>query len=361
MTSFSIHPPAQRWLKINNLLRLTLGIVVVVLALAPFWAGRADLRLLMEILSFLALAQMWNLLAGYSGLISIGQQAFVGLGGYLFFAMAMFAGVPILAALPLAAVITALIAIPTGWIAFRLQGAYFAIGTWVIAEVFRLIAAQTSALGGGSGISLPVALAKSLAPSRAGREMIMYYLAFGIGIASVLLVWLLLRSRWGLALTAIRDSEPAAEAVGVATRRVKFLVYVVTAGLTGLTGAFIFLQKLRITPEAAFSLNDWTAFVIFIVVIGGIGTIEGPIIGVIVFFALREFAADWGTWYLILMASIAIGVMLVDKRGIWGALKARFGLPILPVGHTLQTNTPQIPDTETEPKKTQEDKSDAYR
>ncbi|GKY90166.1 branched-chain amino acid ABC transporter permease [Sinisalibacter aestuarii] len=336
--------PAQRTNRIALALRLLLGLVTVALALAPVWAGRADLRLLMEVLSFLALAQMWNLLAGYSGLISIGQQAFVGLGGYLFFALAMFAGVPLLAALPLAALLTALVALPTGWIAFRLQGAYFAIGTWVIAEVFRLSAAQIGALGGGSGISLPVDLARSLAESRGAREVVMYYIAFALGLVSVLLVWMLLRSRWGLALTAIRDSEPAAEAVGVATRKVKFLIYVLTAGVTGLVGGFIFLQKLRITPEAAFSINDWTAFVIFIVVIGGIGTIEGPIIGVIVFFALREVAADWGTWYLIGMGAIAIAVMLIDKRGIWGAVKARYGLSILPVGRVLDAAPPAKPD-----------------
>lgn len=316
-------------------IQLALLAIVVGLAAAPFWAGRADMRLLMEVFTFLALAQMWNLLAGYSGLISVGQQAFVGLGGYLFFALAMFSGIPVLAAIPLAAVVTALIAIPTGWIAFRLQGAYFAIGTWVIAEVFRLLAAQSTALGGGSGISLPVALAKSIAGSRAGREMVMYYIAFAIALVSVAGVWWLLRSRWGLALTAIRDSEPAAESIGVNTRRAKFLIYLLTAGVTGLAGAFIFLQKLRITPDAAFSVNEWTAFVIFIVVIGGIGTIEGPILGVVVFFVLREIAADWGSWYLILMGSIAIGVMLIDRRGIWGALKARTGFSLFPTGHRL--------------------------
>lgn len=316
-------------------LSIALIAVVIGLAAAPLWAGRADMRLLMEVFTFLALAQMWNLLAGYSGLLSVGQQAFVGLGGYLFFALAMFSGVPVIAAIPLAALATALIAIPTGWIAFRLQGPYFAIGTWVIAEVFRLLAAQSSALGGGSGISLPVALAKSIASNRAAREMVMYYIAFGITLLSLLGVWWLLRSRWGMALTAIRDSEPAAESIGVNTRRAKFLIYVLTAGVTGLTGAFIFLQKLRITPDAAFSVNEWTAFVIFIVVIGGIGTIEGPIVGVIVFFLLREIASDWGSWYLILMGSIAIGVMLVDRRGIWGALKARTGLSLFPTGHKL--------------------------
>lgn len=321
--------PAQTRPDAARLAMIAVGLVgLVALATAPFWAGRADLRLLMEALSFLALAQMWNLLAGYTGLISVGQQAYVGLGGYLFFALAMFAGIPVLWAIPLAALAAGLVAVPTGWIAFRLHGAYFAIGTWVIAEVFRLVAAQFPALGGGSGISLPVALARSIAETRGGREMVMYYIAFLLAAGAVLSVWLLLRSRWGLALTAIRDSEPAAASLGVRIRRVKFAVYVGTAVGTALTGAFIFLQKLRITPEAAFSVTEWSAFVIFIVVIGGLGTIEGPIIGVILFFLLRDFAADLGTWYLIGLGALAIAVMLVDRRGIWGALKAR-GAPTL--------------------------------
>lgn len=312
-----------------------LGGALLVLASAPFWAGRAELRLLMEALSYLALAQMWNLLAGYTGLVSVGQQAFVGLGGYLFFALAIFGGLGVVPALILSALGTAIIAIPTGWLAFRLNGAYFAIGTWVIAEVYRLGVAQVSALGGGSGISLPVDIARSLAEGRAEREMVMYYIAFAIGVASVLLVWGILKSRWGLAMTAIRDSELAAETIGVNTRRLKFSVYVLTAGFTALAGGFLFLQKLRITPDAAFSVNDWTAFVLFIVVIGGLGTIEGPIIGTILFFALRQVAADWGTWYLMLMGAIAIGVMLVDKRGIWGWIAARTGWSLFPTRRLL--------------------------
>ena len=267
------------------------ALIALGLGLAPFWA---ELRLLMEALSYLALAQMWNLLAGYSGLISVGQQAYVGLGGYLFFALTIFAGLPVWAALLLSGIGAGLAAVPVGWVAFRLSGAYFAIGTWVIAEVFRLFAAQIGALGGGSGISLPAAVVKSLGAERASREMAMYYIALLLGLGAVALVWGLLRSRWGLALAALRDSELAAGTVGINTPRVKALIYLLAACGTGLTGAFLFLQKLRITPEAAFSVNDWTAFVIFIVVIGGIGTIEGPILGTALFFALRGLAADWG-------------------------------------------------------------------
>lgn len=289
----------------------------------------------MEVLSYLALAQTWNLLAGYTGLISVGQQAYVGLGGYLFFALAMFTGVPVLAALPIAGLMVGLLSIPTGWVAFRLKGAYFAVGTWVIAEVFRLLAAQVTSLGGGSGISLPVKIAASIAASREGRDLWMYFLALGLAAVSVLGVWALLRSRWGMALTAIRDNEAAAQSVGIDTRGAKYFIYVLAAVMTGITGAFLSFQRLRITPDSAFSVTDWTAFVIFIVVIGGIGTLEGPIIGVIIFFALRSIAADWGSWYLILMGATAIAVMLIDKRGVWGALHAHFGWELLPTSRRL--------------------------
>lgn len=313
-------------------------ILLVVLALAPLWAGRAELRLLIEIYYYLALAQMWSLLAGYGGLVSVGQQAYVGLGGYMLFALAVFGGLHPISALLLAGPIAALVAIPAGLVAFRLQGAYFAIGTWVIAEVFRLSFAQISALGGGSGMSLPAAIVRGIAETRSGREFIVYWSALAIGAGSILLVFMLLRSRWGLALTAIRDSEPASESLGVETYRTKFLVYVAAAGMTGFSGALIFLQKLRISPDAAFSVNDWTAFVIFIVVIGGIGTIEGPILGVLVFIVLREFAADWGAWYLIMLGAVAVITMLIAPMGLWGLLSERFGIQLFPVGRRLVIN-----------------------
>jgi branched-chain amino acid transport system permease protein len=148
-------------------------------------------------------------------------------------------------------------------------------------------------------------------------------------------VYLLLRSRHGLALTAIRDSEPASASLGVNTFRTKFLIYVATAACTGLIGGLIFLQKLRISPEAGFSINDWTVVVIFMVVIGGIGTIEGPFVGLIVYFVLREFLADYGTIYLILMGAIAIGVMLLAPSGIWGFVVQRHGVQLFPIRRRL--------------------------
>lgn len=310
-------------------------VVLIVLIAAPWWAGRADMRLLSEIFLYLSLACLWNLLAGYAGLVSVGQQAYVGFGGYMLFALAMFAGVTPLVAILFAGVLGALVAVPVAILIFRLRGAYFAIGTWVIAEVFRLGFAQVSALGGGSGTSLPVGIVRSIADGRAMREATTYWLALGMAVLVLISIYLLLRSRNGLALTAIRDSEVASGSFGIDIWRHKFVVYVFAAGLTAATGALIFLQKLRISPDAAFSVNDWTAFVIFIVVIGGIGTLEGPIIGVIVFFLLRETLADLGTTYLLILGLVAIVVMLKAPKGLWGFIKSRYGIELFPLSRRV--------------------------
>jgi branched-chain amino acid transport system permease protein len=310
-------------------------IAAVVLALAPYWGDRQTLRLLAEMFTFIALASLWNLLAGYAGLVSVGQQAFVGLGGYVLFALAILLDVNPILAIFVAGPIGALIAVPVALLIFRLRGAYFAIGTWVVAEVFRLLASQISVLGGGSGISLSASVVLAMAPSRQMREFEMYWLALLLTIAILAAIFVLLRSRHGLALTAIRDNELAAQSNGIGVWGIKFTVYVLTAFGTSMIGAFIFLQKLRISPDTAFSVNDWTAFVIFITVIGGIGRIEGPIVGTIVFFALRQSFAGLGSLYLLMMGAVAIVVMLWAPKGLWGLIVERLGWQVLPLQRHL--------------------------
>jgi branched-chain amino acid transport system permease protein len=279
---------------------------------------------------------LWNLLAGYAGLVSVGQQAYVGLGGYVLFASTILGTLHPFAALALAGVIGAAVALPVAGLLFRLRGHYFAIGTWVIAEIFRLLAAQMSPLGGGSGISLPASIVTSMAPTRQIREFAMYWLALALLVAVLGAIVLLLRSRYGLALTAIRDSELAARSSGIDVWRTKLAVYILTASGTATVGALIFLQKLRISPETAFSVNDWTAFVIFITVIGGIGRVEGPIIGTLVFFLLRQTLADLGSLYLLMLGGVAIAVMLFAPKGVWGIVAARLGWQLLPLERRLR-------------------------
>lgn len=312
-----------------------LAVLFLLLVAAPYWGGRQDLRLLAEIYSYVVLASLWNLLAGYAGLVSVGQQAFVGLGAYVFFALTMLVGIDPLVALPLAGIAGALVSLPAAGLLFRLRGHYFAIGSWVVAEVFRLLASQVSVLGGGSGISLPVGIVAGMATTRQAREFLIYWLSLALVVLVLGAIFVLLRSRYGLALTAIRDNETAARSSGISVMRTKLVVYVITAFGTAMVGALIFLQKLRISPDTAFSVNDWTAFVIFMTVIGGIGRFEGPLIGAIVFFALRQAFADLGSLYLLMLGAVAIVVMLWAPQGIWGVIARRYGWQLLPLERRL--------------------------
>jgi len=307
----------------------------------PWWGDAGHLRLVGEMAYYLALAQLWNLLAGYAGLVSVGQQAYVGLGAYAFFYMTGALNVNVYLALLLAGPFAGLMSIPVSFAVFRLRGAYFAVGTWVVSEVFALFASLIAVLGAGSGLSLTPAIVRQIAPDRAGRDTVLYLLSLAASVLVFAIAYLLLRSRHGLALTAIRDSEPASASLGVNTFRTKFIIYVITAACTGLVGGLIFLQKLRLSPEAGFSINDWTVVVIFMVVIGGIGTIEGPFIGMLIYILLRELLADYGTYYLILMGVLAIAIMLKAPSGIWGWVIQRYGLQLFPVGRRLALSRPE--------------------
>ncbi|HUZ75330.1 MAG TPA: branched-chain amino acid ABC transporter permease [Stellaceae bacterium] len=307
----------------------------VTLVTLPYWAGPGTMRLISEMAYYLALAQLWNLLAGYAGLVSVGQQAFVGIGAYALFYLTSQFGMNPLLAMALAGPVAAAIALPMALAVFRLRGAYFAIGTWVFAAAFELGVSLIQPLGAGSGMSLTPAILYAITPGREARALIIYWLSLAIVFVVCAVVYLLLRSRHGLALTAIRDSEPASASLGVDTFRTKLMIYVITAALTGVIGALIFVQKLRLSPEAGFSVNDWTVVVIFMVVIGGIGTLEGPFIGLLIYFALREFLADYGTWYLILLGVVAVAIMLLAQEGLWGLVVRRFDIHLLSVRRHL--------------------------
>jgi branched-chain amino acid transport system permease protein len=315
------------------------ALVIIVAASIPAWGSSAVMKQSVTLLTLIALAEMWNLLAGYAGLVSVGQQAFVGIGAYTLWVFAEKFGLNPFVCVPIAGVVAALFAVPTAGLAFRLRGGYFAVGTWVIAEVYRLLVTQISWLGGGSGVS--VTSAGSIA--RGTREAVTFWFALGVAVGSIVLVYLLLRSRRGLALKAIRDDETGARGLGVNIARSKLWVYIIAAFGTGATGAVIYLNLLRIQSEAAFSLQ-WSALMIFSVVIGGLGTIEGPIIGAVIFFVLQELLSDYGTWYLILIGAIAAGVVVFAQRGVWGTFVRRWAIDLFPVRRRLCLETVCLPE-----------------
>jgi branched-chain amino acid transport system permease protein len=325
---------------------LLAAIIVLVLIILPAFASRGLIQDMFFILTMLVLAQFWNLLAGYGGLVSVGQQAFVGMGAYALFGAAILWGLDPIWALPLGGLVALAVAVPTAFFVFRLQGAYFAIGTWVVAEIVRLCVAQWKSVGGGSGTSLPrnvtsdmmgLAFVQDLFGVRAAAaaDILTYWLALILAVLTIGGIYWLLRTKSGLALAAVRDNVEAAKSLGVDAVRMKWMVFLTAAFGTGVAGALIYLQKGRISPDAAFSVNDWTAYVIFIVVIGGIGTIEGPIVGVIVFFLLQSFFADFGAWYLMALGALGIVIMLFAPKGLWGLFSDKTDIQLFPIRRRL--------------------------
>jgi branched-chain amino acid transport system permease protein len=314
------------------------AVIALICGTLPFVLDVSGVNLAIEIVCFITLAQMWNLLAGYAGLMSIGQQLFVGIGGYTLFLTAITFQLPIITTIPLSGLASAVVSIPAIWLCMRLQGPYFAIATWVIAEAVMLLFSKLSFLGGASGLSLPISVVRDLSTDADTRSIIFWGLASSLMLISTFSTHLLLRTRYGLALTAIRDNQEGARSVGVNERQVRISIFVLTAFFTGLAGAILFLQKLRISPSAAFDLSDFTATVIFIVVIGGIGHLESAFVGTLVYFAMRSYLSELGPIYLMLLGTLAILMMLFAPAGIWGAVNKRFDISIF-LTRRLYTNT----------------------
>lgn len=311
---------------------LLIGIALVILAITlPWWGESSWMREFVDISCYFIFAMMWNLMSGYGGMVSIGQQAFFGFGGYTMLVLGNFMGVNPFVAVLFGAMAAGVVSLPISKIAFRLQGGYFAIGTWVISEVFRLTFANISSVGGGSGTSLTALRGIE----KATRESVTYWMALVCVVGSIVLVYAFLRSKQGLALLAIRDNEVAAKSQGIAVGRMKLAVYAVSAFGAGLAGGLYFVGNLRISPDAAFSVN-WTAFAIFMVVIGGIGRIEGPLVGALIFWALNKFFSDYGTWYLLGLGLLAIVVTIYFKQGLWGYAQERWGWTLFPTTRKLE-------------------------
>jgi branched-chain amino acid transport system permease protein len=300
---------------------------------APWLFGSGGVAVLTQFLSMLVLALMWNLLAGYADVLTVGQHAFVGVGAYAFYGFAALAGVDPRLAVPFAGATAFAFALPAMAVVFRLRAAYLAIGTWVVAELFMLLAGKLGAFGGGSGVSLPLSVVRSFGARPAERFVSVYWLALALAATAFIGTWLLLRGRVGLGLTAMRDNEEGAGAVGVDLVRARALCFLWTAPFLGLAGAIITLQKMRISPSASFSITDYTVFVIFNVVIGGIGSLEGPVLGTALFFVLRQYLSDLGTWHLMLLGAVSIAVILVEPRGLWGLVRAVLPEDLIPVSH----------------------------
>jgi branched-chain amino acid transport system permease protein len=309
-----------------------LAVVVLVAPIAPYVLSRGTQGSLVTLFALITMATMWNLLAGYGGMLSVGQQAYIGIGAYALVYIADQIGLDPFMAVPVAVVVAGLVSIPISYLAFRLQGGYFAIGTWVIAEVIMLVVTQIPALGGGIGLTF-----HGFAGLSAGRRIgYVYWLSLAGVVIAVLVTYLIMRSRLGLGFTAIRDDATAAASLGVRVTQSKRFVFVVAAMGCGLAGAMIAANTLSVQPDAMFSVN-YSVYMIFIVVIGGLGTIEGPILGAVVFFGLQQTLSGLGVWYLVILGVLAIAVTLLLPRGLWGLVSGNGRFRLFPVGYNVTT------------------------
>lgn len=324
---------------------LVLAVLIVAgLASVPFWGGQSMARTLVTFFALLSLGQMWNLLGGFAGLISVGQQAYIGVGAYGMWLLGDVLGIHPFISLFLAGLLAVIVAVPAAPLLFRLRGGYFAIGTWVVAEALRIVVSNIQATGGGSGKTI---ISSATLPIET-RIYGTYLLALVVAVGSIALVFFLLRSRLGLALTSIRDNDLAAQSSGVNVFRAKLYVYIIAAFGCGVVGAVVALNLLRIQPNAAFTVN-WTAYAIFIVVIGGFGSIEGPIIGAIIYFALLQTLSQYGELYMLLLGVLAVVMATKAPRGIWGFIDKKWGLHLFPVRRRLHLEQPPPTQEESPP------------
>jgi branched-chain amino acid transport system permease protein len=319
----------KRWTPAS---RITVWVCALILGVACLLSTTGNDSLLSRgvvLFVYILLAATWNALAGFAGLMSVGQQAFFGLGAYFAIRLSD-AGVPVFAAMGLAAIVVALLSWPMSFVMLRLKEGEFAIGMWVLASLCHLLVNLDPLIQGETGTSL-IAL-NAYDPQV--RRVILFLFALGaVTVVLGLLFWVL-QSRFGAALQAIRDNEDAAGSLGVSVLKSKRLIFVFAAFGGALAGALWLGANISFQPKTYFGVQ-WTAYMIFMVLVGGIGTFEGAILGAIIFFFIESVFAAFGVWYLIGLGSAAIVFSLVFPQGIWGAVVRKWDLHLLPIGRRV--------------------------
>ena len=319
----------ERWTPLSVGAAVVAIAVLAALACGPLVLGADAIDKLTTLFIYVIIGAMWNAMAGYCGLVSIGQQAFFGLGAY---AAVRFADAGVYPALLLAALLVGLAALPLSLVMLRLRAGELAIGMWVVSELAHLLVNLDGVVQGETGTSL-IALN---AYSAEARHAATYWCAL-VGMAALLAaLFALLRSGTGAAIQSIRDNEEAAASLGVRVLATKRVIFVLAAFGAALAGALWLATSITFQPKTYFSVQ-WTAYMIFMVLVGGLGTFEGPILGTLVFFAIEAWFGDAGVWYLVGLGMTALLFSLFLPRGLWGWLQDRTGLRLLFVGYRVRS------------------------
>ena len=306
MKAFGNRDSRKRIPAIRVILLLCFCAVLCATGLSGLFSGNV-MRYLLQIFLYTALGEAWNLLSGFGGMTSLGQQLYVGLAGYSVAVATTYWHLPFSVGILLGVLVSAVTAALLSPVLFRMKGMYFAIATWIAAEAAQKIFLDWKYVGQGAGMTIRIIPYPDI--------FRLYVLSIVLCAAVLLLLSTLLRSKLGLGLMAMRDNPASASTVGVNLFRVRFLVYELAAVLTALTGAVFFINKGVIYPESGFSIT-WTVSAVFICVIGGPGTVAGPVIGAVIYVLLQEFLAHYPGWSNIMLGLITILVIRFMPGGI---------------------------------------------
>ena len=294
--------------KLTQEMRLSIAVLaalalVPIVVSSPYWLG-----VLIVSMYFAMLSTGWNLLAGYTGQFSLAPAAFAMLGGYTTGLLAWHWKVPLWIGLPMSLLVPGLIGLVLGRIVLRLSGPYLSLTTLSFAEIVRLVIYNSiDFTRGDQGLNVP-----GLIDSRAGN----YYLFLGALAAVTLGVYLLLRSPTGRFLQAIRDDEIGAASRGIDVVRTKTLAFLVSCAICGFAGGLYGTFAQLVSPELG--MISQTGIVIAMVVIGGMGTLVGPLIGGVLVYVASEMLRDVGNIQMIVFALLVIVFARFFREGLWG-------------------------------------------
>jgi branched-chain amino acid transport system permease protein len=322
----------QRWTPLSATFTTALVGLIAALAFVPSAMSENAMSNLVDLYILVIFAVMWNALAGFGGLVSVGQQAFIGIAAYVTLELGQVHSVNPLWSLLLGALAAGAISVALGFVVLQLRGGEFAIAAWVVADAAGIIVAQIHGLQGGTGLSFNNFTFTYSDPHR--RLEYVYWMALGTAAFLLLVVFLLLRTRLGLSLQAIRDDEDAAASVGVRVFRGKFILWVLAALGTGAGGSIFLAKNFFVEPSSVFDVN-FVAEMLFMVLVGGIGTFEGPIIGAIILYLIQHQISS-GFWLPVIEGGVAIAFAVFMPRGLWGTIVDRYGIRLLPVGYRLR-------------------------
>jgi branched-chain amino acid transport system permease protein len=289
------------------------AVVLVGVLAGPVYLSPYGVVLAFSLFTSITLAHAWNLVGGYGGQFSLAHGMFVGVGSYTAGVLLIHTTAPLAVAIVMSGLCAGAIAAVTGLPLFRLRGHYLAVGSLGVALAAQAWMINWSYTGASSGLTLP------------DRSMLdgasQYYLAAGLMILTILCIALVVRSRFGLRLMAIRDNEAAAAELGVEGLPVKLGAFVMSAFFVGMTGALIAIQQISIEPVSAFSIS-WTFTMITMAVIGGPSTLMGPILGAITLFALQQQFQDYESWSALITGVALILIVVLAPAGLWGTFRA---------------------------------------